>query len=56
MEKMLLTFILLAVIVTGILHNDYAKIEKMETILSEQIYMNSTPDISIDPFVDPMPY
>ena len=54
MKKLLLTVILLAGIVTGVVHIDYSQHATIENILTEQTYM--IPDVIIDPLFDPVPY
>ena len=54
MKTIILPVILLTCLVAGILHNDYRKQEKIETILAEQTYM--VPNVIIDPLFDPALY
>lgn len=54
MKKIVLPVMLLTCIVAGILHNNYKKQEKIETILAEQTYL--VPNVIIDPLFDPALY
>ena len=54
MKKILLTVILLTCTITGILHNDYRKHERIENILADQTYV--MPDVIINPLIDPITY
>ena len=54
MKKIVLPVILVACIITGVLHSDYKKHEVIDNILAEQTYV--MPDVIINPLIDPITY
>jgi hypothetical protein len=56
MKNLLITFVLLIGIVTGVLHNYYSQHEIIRNIMVEQTYTNPIPDVIIDPMIDLSPY
>ena len=56
MKNLLITFVLLIGIITGVLHNYYSQHEIIRNIMVEQTYTDQIPDIIIDPMLDSSPY
>jgi hypothetical protein len=56
MKNLLITFVLLIGIITGVLHNYYSQQEIIRNIMVEQTYADSIPDVIIDPMLDLSPY
>ena len=54
MKKIVLSVILVACMITGVLHSNHKKHEKIENIHAVQTY--TMPDVIITPLIDPIIY